>query len=322
MSQNKIIMNQNQSPVYVGLDVAKKTFVVHFQGRCHSFPNDAAGHARLLRLLEKGDGGAVHIVLEATGGYEHPIVQALHEASLAVSVVLPGRVRAYAKALGLRAKTDPIDAAVLTAFGEATKPLPTKPRSTLEQTLVETVRQRQQLVEIQTQLKNQAPHCVSAPAQKRNARLQRAFAKEIKDCEQKITQLQAQDAPLQQRAARLQEVAGVGPTVAAVLLAELPELGSVSIEEIAALAGVAPYNCDSGPFTGVRHIAGGRAAVRRALYMAALTACRKDGILKAFYEGLVARGKAKLVALTAVMRKLVVLLNRLLKDPAFQLQAT
>lgn len=320
MSQNKTIMKPNPQPVYAGLDVAKKTFVVHFQGRCPSLPNNATGHAALLRLLHKAAGAAVHVVLEATGGYEQAIVQALHEAQILVSVVLPGRVRAFAKALGLRAKTDPIDAAVLTKFAEATQPLPTQPRNTLEKTLVETVRQRQQLVEIQTQLKNQAPHCASAAAQKRNARLQRALAKEITECEREMAALQKQDATLQQRATRLQEVAGIGPIVSAVLVAELPELGKVSVEEIAALAGVAPYNCDSGPWSGTRRIAGGRSSVRCALYMAALTARRKDGILKRFYEGLVAQGKQKLVALVAVMRKLVVLLNRLLKNPEFKLQ--
>lgn len=315
-------MSQNKNTICAGLDVAKKTFVVHFQSRCHSFTNDAAGHTRLVRLLEKADGAVIHVVLEATGGYEQPIVLALHKAQRLVSVVLPGRVRAFAKALGLRAKTDPIDAAVLTSFAEATKPLPTKPRCKLEQTLVETARQRQQLVEIQTQLKNQGLHCASAPAQKRNARLQRALAKEIAGCEQEIVEIQTQDANLQQRATRMQEVVGVGPIVAAVLLADLPELGSVTAEEVAALAGGAPYNCDSGPFSGTRRIAGGRASVRRALYMSSLTARRHDGILKAFYEGLIVRGKGKLVALTAVMRKLIVLLNRLLKDPSFQLQQT
>jgi transposase len=126
--------------------------------------------------------------------------------------------------------------------------------------------------------------------------------------------------PLQQRAERVQQVAGVGPVVATILLAELPELGSITTEEVAALAGVAPYNCDSGPFVGTRRIAGGRAAVRCALYMASLTACRHDGILKTFYQHLLARGKKKLVALTAVMRKLAVVLNRLLKNPEFKLQ--
>jgi transposase len=262
----------------------------------------------------------VHVVLEATGGYEQPIVAALHQAQIPVSVVLPGRVRAFAKACGQHAKTDPIDAALLSAYGRAITPAPTLPRSAHEKILLETVRQRQQLVEIQTQLRNQVAHYVSPQAQKRHRQLLKALAKEIANCERQMAQLQAEDAALQQRAQRLQQVPGIGPIVAAVLVAELPELGSLHSGEAAALAGLAPYNCDSGPWKGTRRIAGGRAPVRRALYMAALTARRKDGILKSFYEALIARGKTKLVALTAVMRKLVVLVNRLLKDPDFQLQ--
>jgi transposase len=312
-------MSQNNPIIHVGLDVAKASFVVDLQGRCQQLTNDAQGHGRLCRLLPQLP-APVHVVLEATGGYEQPIVAALHQAQIALSVVLPGRVRAFAKARGQRAKTDPIDAALLSAYGQAIVPAPTPPRSAHAQLLQETVRQRQQLVELRTQLQNQAAHDVSAQAQKRHARLRKALDKEIADCEQHMARLQAEDPQLTQRAQRLQEVPGVGPIVAAVLVAEFPELGSLPPGEVAALAGLAPYNCDSGPRKGTRHIAGGRAPVRRALYMAALTARRKDGILKTFYEGLLQRGKPKLVALTAVMRKLIVLLNRLLKDPTFQLQ--
>lgn len=314
-------MSQNNPIIYVGLDVAKCTFVVHFQARCHELTNDAPGHARLVRLLTKA-AEPIQVILEATGGYEQPIVRALHAADLAVSVVLPGRVRAYARALGRHAKTDPIDAAVLTAFGAATQPTAALPRPILEQDLAEVLSQRQQLVAQLTQLKNQAAHHEAASVQKRSRKLQRTFEKLIAECTREIAALQAKDPELQRRSQRLQEVDGVGPIVAAVLVADMPELGSLSRAEAAALAGVAPYNCDSGPWRGSRHISGGRASVRRALYMAALTASRKDGLLKTFYEGLIARGKKKLVALTAVMRKLIVLLNHLLKNPNFQLQQT
>jgi transposase len=312
-------MSQNIPILYVGLDVAKDTFVLHLEGSTHELAQDARGYARLRRLLAKAK-RPVHLVLEASGGYEQPLVRCLHAAALPLSVVLPSRVRSFARALGLRAKTDPIDAALLSAYGEAIKPDPTVPLSPAAQALQETLRQRQQFVEILTQLKNQAAHASTPPAQKRNQTAQRALARQVADCEAQLAELVAADPLLQARAQRLQEVDGVGPIVAAVLLAEMSELGSLSAEEAAALAGVAPYNCDSGPFSGTRRIAGGRAPVRRALYMAALTARRKDGVLKDFYERLLARGKKKLVALTAVMRKLIVLLNRLLKDPGFQLQ--
>lgn len=311
-------MSQNKPIIYTGLDVAKSSFVVHFQNRCHEFTNDARGHSCLVRLLSKAEG--VHIVMEATGGYEQPIANALHEAQIALSVVLPGRVRSFAKALARHAKTDKIDAAVLSWFGESIKPLPLHPRPALEKALVQVVRQRQQFVETLTQLKNQAGHCVSTSAKKRNAAVQRTLARQIEDCLEEIKALQAQDEELLKRSQRLQEVAGVGPIVAAVLIADMPELGTLSAEEAAALAGTAPYARDSGPMQGTRHICGGRSAVRRALYMSALTARRKDGVLKSFYERLIAKGKPKLVALTAVMRKLIVLLNHMLKNPTFKLQ--
>src|ERR1700744_1415708 len=250
-------MSQNNPTIYIGIDVAKRSFVVHSPSQTLELTNDARGHTRLRRLLAKV-AGPIHVVLEATGGYEQPIAAALHRAQIALSVVLPGRVRAYAKALGRRAKTDSIDAALLSAYGQAIQPLPTLPRSPREQALQEAVRQRQQLVEMSTQLKNQAPHCREARAKKRNQAMQAALRAQIAACQCQIPQRQPEDPQLQQRAQRLQEVPGVGPIVAAVLLAELPELGSLGSQEVAALAGVAPYNCDSGPWTGTRRIAGGR----------------------------------------------------------------
>lgn len=312
-------MSQNQPIIYVGLDVAKRRFVVHCQERCQELPNDAGGYRRLGRLLAKVPGTG-HVVLEATGGYEAPLVAALHEAQILCSVVLPGRVRAYAKALGRDAKTDPIDAALLSAYGRAIHPTPTPARSAHEQAILQCVRQRQQLVEMRTLLQNQLAHLQGASAQKRHRQVLKTLAVQIASCERQLAQLQAADPHLQQRAGRLQEVKGVGPIISATLLAEMPELGSLPSPEVAALAGVAPYNCESGPWKGQRRIAGGRAPVRRALYLAAMTARRYDGIFKRFYEALVARGKPKLVALTALMRKLILLLNRLLRDPSFQLQ--
>jgi len=312
-------MSQNPSTLYVGLDVAKRSFVVHCQERCLELSNDAAGHRRLLRLLAKLP-GPVHVVMEATGGYEAPIVAALHQGQILCSVVLPGRVRAYAKACGILAKSDPIDAALLSAYGRAIQPQPTLPRTAHQQALLECVRQRQQLVDLRTQMQNQIAHLQSATAQKRHGKVLKALDVQIADCQRQLAQLQKADPEHEQRALRLQQVTGVGPIIAATLLAEMPELGSLRQEEPAALAGVAPYDCDSGPRKGSRHIAGGRAPVRRALYLAAMTARRYDGIFKRGYENLLARGKPKLVALTALMRKLILLLNRLLRDPAFQLQ--
>lgn len=313
-------MSQNNPPtIHAGLDVAKDSLALDFQGRAYTLANDAKGHARLLRLL--GAAQNVHVVLEATGGYEQPAVRALHAAAIALSVVEPGRVRAFARALGRHAKTDPIDAAVLSAFGRAVVLPATIPPSATQARLGEMVLRRRQLVEFTTAESNRSAHYTEALPRRQAAALLRTLRAQIATCEKAIAALLAADEALCARAARLQEVPGVGATTAATLLAEMPELGTLSDEGAAALAGVAPYNCESGPWKGTRRIRGGRAPVRCALYMAALSAVRFDPILHAFHQRLVVAGKKPLVALTAAMRKLIVLLNRLLKNPAFHLRA-
>jgi transposase len=315
-------MSQNISILYVGLDVAKLTFVVHWQGRIHQLSNDPKGHARLVALLTASSATPVtiHVILEATGGYEQPIVRALHQAGLLVSVILPNRVRHFAKGHGRLAKTDPIDASMLTLYGQSVKPKPTAPTSALALELAELVTQRRQLVQQLVMLKNQGAHFLSKTARRINRSLEQQLTKQITALESALAKLLAKDADLRQRTERFQQVKGIGPVVAAVLVAEMPELGSLRQSEAAALAGVAPYNADSSTIHGARHISGGRTHARSALYMAALTACRWDPVLKAFYQHLLSKGKAKLVALTAVMRKLIVLLNHMLKHPEFTLQ--
>jgi transposase len=181
---------------------------------------------------------------------------------------------------------------------------------------------RSQLVCARVVESNRAEHYTDPWLRKQSGAYLRLLAAQITACEKAIATQLAADAAMQTRAARLQQVPGIGPTVAAVLQAHLPELGTVADGEAAALAGLAPYNRDSGTFQGVRFVRGGRPQVRTALYMAALTALRFDPILRAFYQRLTAAGKPKMVALTAVMRKLLVLLNRLLRNPNFKLQGT
>jgi len=312
-------MSQNNPTIYAGLDVAKDSLALEFQGRTYTLNNDPRGHARLVRIL--GGQPKVHVILEATGGYEQPAVRALHGASITLSVLEPSRVRAFARAKGLRAKTDPIDAAVLRAFGEALAPRPSTAPTAQQQQMGELVTRRRQLTESATCEANRAAHYSDPMARRQAAVLLRLLRLQIAQCEKAIASLIAEDQTMALRAARLQEVPGVGPITAATLMAEMPELGDLRDESVAALAGVAPYNRDSGPFAGSRRIAGGRTSVRCALYMAALSASRHDPILKAFHQRLIANGKKPRVALTAVMRKLIVLLNRLLKNPGFQLQA-
>ena len=311
MSQN------NTAIVHVGLDVAKLSLQLHLAGRFHSLANDRKGHAQLLKLL-RGHAGA-HVVCEATGGYEQPVVRVLQAADIPVSILEAGRVRHFARAQGQRAKTDPIDAAVLTHYGVTFQPPPTPAVSAQQQRLADVSQRRRQLIHTRTMESNRAEHYTDPLCVRQHRQLQKTLEKQIEQCDQAITTLIAEDAGLAQKAKRLETIAGVGPVVAATVLAEMPELGKLNPQTAAALAGVAPYNHDSGALQGGRHISGGRRPVRCALYMATLSAVRHDRILKEFYTRLRTAGKKPLVALTACMRKLVVLMNRLLKNDKFQL---
>jgi transposase len=312
MSQNNLTM------IYAGIDVAKATLALSLQNVCYTLDNDAKGHAHLLRLLAKV-AGPVHVILEATGGYEAAVVRVLHATGVPLSVLLPARVRHFACAKGIRAKTDPIDAGMLAAFGAAMQPAPTLPPRAELAALTELVNRRAQLVETRVAQQNRGAHYVGKIAQRQSRQLGKLLDAQIAELDHEIAAQIAADEEFHTRAKRLQEVPGVGPVTTATLLAHLPELGSLDDREIAALAGLAPYNRDSGPAKGSRRIFGGRKEVRRALYMAALSAVRFDRILRTFYERLCQAGKKPLVALTAAMRKLLLLLNHMVAKPSFQL---
>ena len=316
----------NPTILYAGLDVAKATLQFHLCGVGYRLENTRKDHARILRLLAEAEAAAppgtrILVVLEATGGYEAALVAALHAAERPVSVIQPSRARHFARARAEHAKTDPIDAEVLTAFGEALRPAPTPAPSTAQSHLAVLVGRRAQLVTLRVAELNHAEHYTDQLLRRQSRALLALLDKQIAACEREIAAQLTEDAAMKTRAERVQEVPGIGPTVAAILQAHMPELGTLTDGEAAALAGLAPYNRDSGPHQGVRFIRGGRGSVRCALYMAALSAIRHDPILREFYGRLRAAGKVKMVALTAVMRKLVVLLNRLLKNPQFKLQA-
>jgi transposase len=311
MSQN------NLNILYVGLDVAKLSLQLHLADRFHLLANDAKGHAQLLKHLRAFPGAQV--ICEATGGYEQPVVRALHAAGIAVSIIEAGRARYFARAQGQRAKTDPIDAAVLSEYGKTFAPAPTPPASPQQQQLADWSQRRRQLVRLRVTEANHAEHYTDSFRRRQSQQLIRLLEKQIEQCDQAITTLIAQDAQLARKASRLQAIPGVGPVIAATMLAQMPELGTLNRQTAPALAGVAPYNRDSGGQKGLRSISGGRGAVRCALYMAALSAVRHDRILKAFYQRLRAAGKKPLLALTACMRKLIILMNHLLKHDHFQL---
>ena len=318
-------MSQNNftTTLHAGIDVAKATLQLSLGGVSHSLANDPKGHARILKLLAAAEaarpGITIHVILEATGGYEAALVAALHAAGRTLSVIQPSRARHFASAKCEHAKTDAIDAHMLAAFGEALAPEPTPPPSAAQTHLAELVGRRAQLVETRTAEINRAGHYTDKLLCRQSRALLALLDRQIAECERAIAAQIAADAEMQARAQRVQQVPGIGPVVAAVLQAHLPELGTLSEGEAAALAGLAPYNRDSGPCKGTRRIRGGRAPVRCALYMAALSAVRHDRILREFYTRLCAAGKKPLVALTAAMRKLVVLLNRMLQKPAFKL---
>ena len=299
-------------PVYTGLDIAKATLQLHLQGRQHALPNTAQGHALLVKLLRAVPG--VHVVCEATGGYERAVVTALHAAEVPVSVVNPARVRHFAQAQGHRAKNDPLDAATLTAFGQAMKPQPTPVPDAALNELRDLVRWRAHLKEQLTATINRAEHTATKFVLRQQAKL-------VRQLEAQLAAVEAQLAAALQRAphwqAQIQKLAqldGVGTITAVATLSQMPELGRLSRGEAAALAGLAPWTRQSGPWEGQRHIGGGRAEVRRALYMAAVSVARmKHTWLGQFYRRLRDAGKPAKVALTAVMRKLLLQMNHILK---------
>jgi transposase len=311
-------MSPNITIIYAGLDIAKLNLQLHLAGRFHDLPNSDAGHRRLLKILTAHP--KVHIICEATGGYERAVVAALQNAAVPISVINPGRVRHFARAQGQRAKTDRIDAAVLTAYGQAFCPAATPARSPVEQQLSELIRRRVQLVELLVAQRQQIEQ-LTLPALRRQAKsLLRRLESDLQQIAKQLAQLRQQAVELDERAKKLEAITGVGTITALNVLAELPELGTLNRRQAAALAGLAPHPRESGQWQGRRRIGGGRAPVRRALYMAALVAAHTNRELKVFYQRLRAAGKPAKVAITAVMRKLIVLMNHLLKQPSLETQ--
>jgi transposase len=310
-------MNDKIPSVYAGLDIAKASLQLHLEGKSYDLPNSSQGHDQLCKRLAAVPG--VHVICEATGGYERPVVSALHKAKTPVSVINPTRVRQFARAAGKLAKTDPIDAAVLTAFGHAFAPEPTPPRTPTEIKLAALVSRRMQLIDMRVAEKQRAETCTDPQLSKLFASWLTQLEKQIAKVEALIEALVKEHSTLEDKVKRLDDIMGVGRLTAVATLATLPELGQLGSRQVAALAGVCPYNRESGKWAGKRCISGGRAEVRQALYMAALAASRTNHVLKPFYNRMIAAGKPAKVALIGVMRKLIVLMNQLLKNPNFSL---
>ena len=295
--------------VYVGVDVAKDSFDVALglQGEVFTLPNSAAGFGALIERLEEFL--VALVVAEATGGYEEQLADALRDAGYKVTVVNPRQVRDFARALGILAKTDRIDASVIARYAEAVRPPARERKSPAQRELAGLVARRGQLMDHRTAEKNRLG---KSPIPRVRADIRRAIAgleRRIATLGRDIGKLIEADTDLATRRALIASVPGAGDQLAATAIAYLPELGTVDEKQIAALVGVAPLNRDSGKFSGRRTTWGGRSRVRSALYMAALSASRHNPVIKAFYDRLVESGKPKKVALTACMRKLLVILN-------------
>jgi transposase len=290
----------------VGIDVSKSTLDVHVHptGEAFAVARNAEGiDALIARITPLG----VHAVaVEATGGFETVVAASLSGAGLPVIVVNPAQVRAFALALGKRAKTDPIDAAVIARFVEATKPQ-IRP-------LADFVTRRRQIIQMIVAEKQRERQSSNRTLKKSAARLIKALEKELAVLDTTIDDSVRGSPVWREKEDLLQSVPCVGPVIARSLLAEMPELGTLTRREVASLAGLAPWTRQSGKWRGKSFTGGGRQGVRTTLFMAAMVGARCNPLLKAFYQRLVAAGKPKLVALIAVARKLLTILNAILRD--------
>ncbi|MFZ1061514.1 MAG: IS110 family transposase [Candidatus Rokuibacteriota bacterium] len=299
---------------FVGADIAKDQVDVHIRPTDErvQFSRDEAGLAGLVARLQHL--GPRLVVLEATGGYEIPVAAALASAGVPVAVVNPRQIRDFARATGQLAKTDALDAQIMARFAEvvqpAVRPLPTA----AAQALGDLVARRRQLIEMLGAERNRHQQARDPQLQRRIATHVRWLTKALAVLDTDLDDTIRSSPIWRERDNLLQSVPGIGDVTAYTLLADLPELGRLDRRKIAALVGVAPLNRDSGHWRGRRTIAGGRPAVRSVLYMATLTAVRFNPVIAHFYQRLTAAGRPKKVALTAAMRKLLTILNAMLRD--------
>jgi transposase len=300
--------------VMVGIDVSKDRLdgAVRPTGKGCAFKRTTAGIEDLVAWLRTLSPALVAI--EATGGFETVVAAGLASAGLPVVVVNPAQVRAFAKALGKRAKTDPIDAAVIAHFAAATKPQLRQLPDAMTRGLADLVARRRQIVEM-IAAEGQRARRTSDPRLSRSiARLRKALDKELAELDRLISDHMRGSTVWVEKEKLLASVPGVGKTIARTLIAELPELGSLDRRRIAALVGLAPWTRQSGQWRGKSFIGGGRKSVRSSLFIGAMVAARYNPQLKKFRDKLVAAGKSKVLALVAVARKLITILNAILRD--------
>ena len=298
----------------IGIDIAKDTFHVAATDNSidREFSNDAKGIAQARRII--GKLGPTLVVMESTGGYEYDVAAQLQAVGLSIAIVQPARARAFARACGKIAKTDPIDAATLARYGQQLQPSPNGVVEETARKMKALVARRSQLVCMHTAEKNRVEHARDRVIAKSIGNILHHIEYEIEEVEKAIRELVDDNPQWREKVERLDSVPGIGETTAVMLVTHLPELGSASRKEIAALAALAPYNRDSGKFAGRRKTGIGRREVRAKLYMPMLTAVRKNDVIRKFYERLVQAGKSKKCAIIAAMRKLLTILNAMLRD--------
>jgi transposase len=312
--QGKVSPDPNATRVYVGIDVCKERLDVYLHPVGHKLTanNDANGIRRLKRLLRDHD--VALVVMEATGKLHRLVHRSLSASGFRVAIVNPLRSRLFAEAIGTLAKTDLVDARILAIFGESLHPAVTEPTSELLESLQELVRGRQAANDERTALLNRLGASKTKCLMRELKRQLRTLDASIANLDVEIKLLIKNDPCLARRFEILVSIPGIGETTAAVIIVELQEIGTLSAKETAMLGGLAPLACDSGETNGARRIRGGRWHLRNALYMPAQSAAQHNPDLKAFYGRLIAKGKEAMVALTAVMRKLLVLANTLVRE--------
>lgn len=305
MAQNEVVV--------VGIDVAKDKVdaCIRSLAQRKTFPSTTEGRRALIRWLRKYKVGKA--AMEASGGYEQDWAKALRQASLEVLVIDPKRVRSFAKSAGRLAKNDPIDAEMIAWFAETFVEAKSQAHDAAREKLAQIVNARQSLLDMQTRLQNRGEHSTPEVVQKMQERLLKKISVEVAKLEVAIAAQVKATPHFVELAEIIESVPGLGKVTAAGLIAAMPELGQVNGNIVAALLGVAPYDDDSGQRRGNRHIKGGRRKARNLFYMPCMgAATRHNPVLKAFYDRLITKGKEPKVALTACMRKLIVILNTMI----------
>lgn len=306
-------MSNSKNIGFIGIDVCKARLDIAIgeNGEQWHVCNDAEGIEKLVKQML--DLQPQLIVIESTGGLERPVLLEIDRAGLPVALVNPRRVREFAKAIGLLAKTDRLDAHLLARFARDVKPVRTVLPSLDEQHLSDLLARRKQILDMLTAEKNRL-RTASPDLGELISRHISWLEKNLQELNKEIDDFNQADPDRQEKQNLMRTVKGVGPITAATLTANLPELGQLDKKKIAALVGVAPFNNDSGRLRGRRRIKGGRPAVRQVLYMAAVSASRSNPLIRSFYQSLIRRGKLKKVALVACMHKLLIILNAIIRD--------